>query len=50
VFGGIEVAKPDGLYCRSNLMGNQLFMMAAVLSHNLNRELQMTVRRRSADE
>ena len=27
-----------------NLMGNQLFMMAAVLSHNLNRELQMTVR------
>jgi len=24
-----------------NLLGNQLFMMAAVLSHNLNRELQM---------
>jgi hypothetical protein len=27
-----------------NLLGNQLFMMAAVLSHNLNRELQMRVR------
>jgi hypothetical protein len=27
-----------------NLLGNQLFMMAAVLSHNLNRELQMTTR------
>jgi hypothetical protein len=26
------------------LLGNQLFMMAAVLSHNLNRELQMTTR------
>ena len=27
-----------------NLLGNQLFMMSAVLSHNLNRELQMTTR------
>jgi len=26
------------------LLGNQLFMMAAVLSHNLNRELQMATR------
>jgi hypothetical protein len=26
------------------LLGNQLFMMAALLSHNLNRELQMTTR------
>ena len=26
------------------LLGNQLFMMAAVLSHNLNRELQMVTR------
>ena len=27
-----------------NLLGNQLFMMAVILSHNLNRELQMTPR------
>ena len=27
-----------------SLLGNQLFMMAAILSHNLNRELQMTAR------
>jgi len=26
------------------LLGNQLFMLAAILSHNLNRELQMTTR------
>ena len=26
------------------LLGNQLFMMAAILSHNLNRELQMAMR------
>jgi hypothetical protein len=26
------------------LLGNQLYMLAAVLSHNLNRELQMATR------
>ena len=40
-FWGAENAESDGLYCGPGLLGNQLYMLAAVLSHNLNRELQM---------
>jgi len=42
VFGELKSQSQMDYIAVRGLLGNQLYMLAAVLSHNLNRELQMT--------
>ncbi len=44
VFGELKSQSQMDYIAVRDLLGNQLFMLAAILSHNLNRELQMAMR------
>ncbi len=44
VFGELKSQSQMDYIAVRGLLGNQLFMLAAILSHNLNRELQMATR------
>ena len=44
VFGELKSQSQMDYIAVRGLLGNQLYMLAAVLSHNLNRELQMETR------
>ena len=44
VFGELKSQSQMDYIAVRGLLGNQLYMLAAVLSHNLNRELQMATR------
>ena len=46
LFGELKYQARNGLHPGASLGGNQLYTMAAIMAHNLTREIQMVARQK----